>query len=155
MMIDPTLVVTMTRLLLPGSLPALEFSGAGRSPLEIVGYSAPATQSRNRYAPPADGVHGDELLSTSLQQSILGLDFRSTSDTETEVQAAHELVTAAILQFTFTIITEVSSAPAQAWRADPGAIQLRAGVRSYADMANLNPVYALTIPVYPIPGGVG
>jgi len=149
-MTDPTLTISIDRTGL--SLGALAFSGAlDGTTLGIVGYQPPALQSRVTYAPDSINIHGSEAIAASWQQAILGFDWvRDGDSTETEVQASYAEVAAAIAQFSYVVTTQVSGAPAQLWRADPGSIVPAA--RTYSDLTYRNPVYAVTLPVYPIPG---
>lgn len=153
-MTDPTLTVTIDRSGMPGSLSPLVFSGVRDSTvLGIVGYQPPATQWRIGYAPDAADVHGSEPVSAAYQQAILGFDWlRALGSTETQVQASRKEVEAALAQFSYTVTTQVSGAPAEVWAADPGSQVPSA--RTYVDLANRSPVFAVTIPVYPIPGSV-
>lgn len=149
-MIDPTLTITISRASL--SLPDLVFSGkVDGTVLGIVNYQPPAYLWRIAYMPDSADTHGSEAVSAAYQQAILGWDWmRDSSTTEAQVQAAREEVRAALAQFSYTVTTKVSDAPAEVWAADPGSLTPPA--RSYVDLAHLWPVFAITIPVYPIPG---
>lgn len=151
-MIDPTLTITVSRLLLPGPPAALVFSGKkGDVPLVITGYVPPSREARVTYAPDSVDVHGSVPIAAAWQQSIIGWDWAADGLTsESDVQAAYDEVAAALGQFTYTVTTQVSGAPAQAWKADMGSIT--PVPRTFANLANLNPEYAVTIPVYPIAG---
>jgi hypothetical protein len=147
-MTDPTLTITISRTSL--SLSPLVFSAAlDVNPLGIVGYQPPALQWRLGRMPDSADVHGSETISASYQQSILGWDWvREDGSTETQVQASRKEVEAALGQFSYTITTQISGAPAEVWSADPG--DQVSSARSYEDLANANPVFAVTVPVYPI-----
>lgn len=149
-MIDPTLTISIDRTSL--SLSPLTFSGAqDGTTLGIVEYLPPQLRSRVLYMPSSADVHGDEAIAASWQQSILGFDWtRDGVATETQIQASFAEVMAAIGQFSYTVTTQVSGAPAQVWAADMGSMTPSA--RNYIDLANLTPVYAVSIPVYPIAG---
>lgn len=145
--VDPTLTISIDRTSL--SLSPLVLSASLGTTLGIVGYQAPALAWRLGYLPDSDDVHGSELQSAAYQQAILGFDWvRDGGATETQVAASYAEVAAAIGQFSYTVTTQVSGAPAQVWSADPGSMP--ASPRSYPDLVNRNPVYAVTIPVYPI-----
>lgn len=146
--VDPTLTVSIDRTSL--SLAPLVFSGSlDGTALGIVGYQPPSLQMRVAYAPDSVNVHGSEPVGASYQQAILGVDWvRDGAATETQVQASFAEVAAAVGQFSYTVTTQVSGAPAQVWSADPGS--LSASGRTFGDLANVNPVFALSIPVYPI-----
>ena len=149
-MTAPTLTVTIDRTSL--SLPPLVLSGTRDSnALAIVSYQAPSTLARVGYMPDSADTHGSEAISFAYQQAILGFDWvRDGGSTETQVQASRNEVAAALAQFSYSVTTQISGAPAEAWTADPGSQVPSA--RTYADLMNRNPVYAVTIPVYPIPG---
>jgi hypothetical protein len=149
--VDPTLTISIDRSGMTGSLGPLEFSGKldGTS-LGIVNYQAPARQSRTAYAPDSINIHGSEAIGAAWQQAILSFEWVcDTASSETDVQAAYDEVVAALEQFSYPVTTQVSGAPAQSWAADMGSCAPSG--RTYADLANTNPVYAVTIPVYPIP----
>lgn len=152
-MINPAVDITLSRTSLPGSLSPLELSGAAGSDLEIVGYIPPDLQRRITYAPDSRSVDGSEALAVAWQQAMMTIDYRARNvTTETAVQAARALVVAAIGQFAFIVTTTVSGAASETWAADSGSIVLRDGQRTFSDLANLNPVYRVTIPVKPISG---
>jgi hypothetical protein len=146
--VDPTLTITVSRTSL--SLPALVFSGTlDSNVLGVVGYQQPALQWRLGYMPDSADVHGSEALSAAYQQAILGWDWaRDGATTETQLQASRVEVAAALAQFSYTITTQISGAPAEVWRADPGSQVPSA--RTYVDLAHLSQVFAVTVPVYPI-----
>lgn len=146
-MIDPTLTISIDRTSL--SLAPLVFSAKiDGTALGIAGYQPPARQARLTYAPDSMNVHGSEAIAASWQQAILGFDWFRESTTETQLQAAFAEVVAAVEQFSYTVTTQVSGAPAQVWAADMGSCAPSA--RSFADLANVSAVFAVSIPVYPI-----
>lgn len=147
-MTDPTLTVSIDRTSL--SLAALVFSATlDANALGIVAYQPPSMQSRLAYMPDSFDVNGSEAIGASWQQAILGFDWvRDNGATETQVQASYAEVLAAIGQFAFPVTTQVSGAPAQVWSANRGSMS--AAPRTYSDLTYRNPVYAVTIPVYPI-----
>ena len=148
-MSDPTLTITLDRTSL--GLGALVLSGSGTAnPLGIVAYTPPALQQRIIYAPDAPGVHGSEALAASWQQAVLGFDWcRFDAATEAQVAASYDEVAEALGQFSFLVTTAVSDALAQTWAANAGSLVPSA--RTYSDLTYRNPVYAVSIPVYPIP----
>lgn len=150
MAVNPTLTITIDRASL--SLPPLEFSGRldGTS-LGIVEYQAPARIARIDYAPDVAGVHGSEAQAWAWEQAILGWSFvRVAATTEADLQASYGEVVAALGRRSYTITTQISGAPAQGWAADPGSVTPAA--RDLASLRYLGTVYAVTVPVYPIPG---
>lgn len=146
-MTDPTLTIAISRTSL--SLAPLSFSGAlDGTTLGIVGYQPPAMQSRVVYMPDSADVDGSEAIAATWQQSLLSFDWVREGATETQVQASFAEVLAAVGQFSYTVTTTVSGAPAQVWSADRGSVVPSA--RTYVDLEHRIPVYAVTIPVYPI-----
>ena len=147
-MIDPTLTITVSRTSL--SMPDLVFSGSlDGTTLGITGYQPPSLLWRKNYMPDSDDVHGSELVSASYQQAILGWDWvRDNGATEAQVQASRQEVAAALAQFSYAITTQVNGAPAEVWRADPG--DQTVAPRTWENLAYSNPVYAVSVPVYPI-----
>lgn len=147
-MVDPTLTITVSRTSL--ALSPLIFSGTlDVNALGIVGYQPPALQHRRTYMPDSASVVGSELLESAYQQSILGWDWvRDGATTETQLQASRVEVAAALAQFSYTITTQVTGAPAEVWSAEPG--DLVPSARDYTNLAHLSQVFAVTVPVYPI-----
>ena len=137
---------------MPGSLAPLVLNGSvDGSYRRLTAYSPPALQSRVTWMPDSDFVEGSEAIGAVWQQSMLGFSVQIEAATETLVQAAYAEMVAAWSQFSFTVTTQLSGAPAQVWAANRGSIQLADSTgRTFADVHNLNPVYAVTIPVYPI-----
>lgn len=148
-MTPASLTITISRTAL--SLPDLVFSGTDdANVLGIASYQQPALQPRFAMMPDSADVHGDEPFAWAYQQAVLGFDwFRAAGSTETEVQASRIEVATALAQFSFLVTTQVSGAPAEAWSARPGAQVPSA--RTYSDLTYANPVFAVSIPVYPIP----
>lgn len=151
-MTDSTLLITLSRLLVPGTPDPLVFSAdLDGTLLGIVGYQAPARQGEVTYTTDSPRVTGSVAIASKWQQTVLGWDWVSDqAASESDVQAAFEEVAEALGQFTYTVTTQVAGAPAQAWKAYMGA--LVPSPRSYEDLANSNPVFAVTVPIYPIPG---
>lgn len=147
-MIDPTFTITIGRASL--SLPDLVFSGTfDGTALGITAYQSPSLLWRRGYMPDSADSHGSELVSAAYQQAILGWDWvRDNEATETQVQASRKEVEAALAQFSYPITTQISGAPAEVWSAEPGD-QVPAP-RTYENLAYRNPVYAVTVPVYPV-----
>lgn len=121
--------------------------------LGVTRYSPPALQSRLVYMPDSASVDGSEATAASWQQALLTFDWvPDTATDEGDVAASYADVVAAIAQFEFTVTTQVSDAAAEVWSANRGSIVLAGGSRDYTSLVNKNPVYTVTIPVYPIPG---
>jgi hypothetical protein len=149
-MTAPTLTITIDRTSL--GLTPLVLSGASDGvALGIVSYQEPADIPRYLWAPDSVNVEGSELISASSEQANLGFDWVSdAAANEAAVASAKAEVLAAVRQFSFQVTTQVSDAPAEVWAANRGA--QTPSPRTYEDLANHNPVFAVTIPVYPIPG---
>lgn len=150
MSVDPTQTITIDRTGL--ELDPLVFSARlDGTVLGLVNYQPPAMISRLGYMPDHPDVDGSELTSASWQKALLNFDWMADqATTETIVQAAYYEVLAAIAQFSFLVTTKVSDAPEQIWTADRGSMT-PAG-RTLIDTQFLRPVYAVQIPVQPIPG---
>lgn len=151
-MIDPTLTISISRLLLPGSLAPLEFSASlDGTLLGILSYQEPALVQRLGYMPDHPDVDGSELTSASIQKTLLSFDWAADLATsETQAQSAKAQVRAALRQFTYTVTTQVSGAPAEVWTADPG--NMTPSPRTYVDLANFGQAHEVSIPVDPTPG---
>ncbi len=146
-MTAPTLTITISQ-----TGDDLVLSGTpGVGDLGVTRYSPPALQARLTYMPDSPSIHGSEATGAAWQQSLLTFDWvPDTASDEGDVAASYADVVAAISQFEFTVTTQVSDAAAEDWLANSGSIQLVGGSRGYVDLANHNPVYSVTIPVYPI-----
>lgn len=148
-MTDPTLTISVSRTSL--SLSPLVFSASlDGTALGIVGYQPPGRLARVTYAPDSVDVDGSEPIAASWQQAILGWDWISDlAASETVMQASYATVCAAIGQFSYTVTTQVSGAPAEVWKADRGSINR--SPRTYIDLSHPTAVmHAITIPVYPV-----
>lgn len=145
-----SLTITIDRTSL--SLSPLVLSGVDdANVLGITRYVPPALQQRRTYMPDSAGVKGSELVEKAYQQAILAFDFVTATTSESTAQSKYAEVAAAVDQFSFTVTTQVSGAPAQVWSADAGDIQLAAADgRTYLDLVGANPEYAVSLPVYPI-----
>lgn len=148
-MIDPTLTISISRTEL--SLAPLAFSASlDGTVLGVVDYTPPDFRMRNVYAS-SDTFHGAERTASSLEQSsILFRWIRVGATTEAQIQTSRNEVATALRQFSYKVTTQVSGAPAEVWDADPGT--LLGGSRNLVSLKHLVPVYAVEIPVYPIPG---
>ncbi|HKY58311.1 MAG TPA: hypothetical protein VJL80_09760 [Aeromicrobium sp.] len=154
-MSDPTLSITISRTLVAGSPAPLALSGHdSAATLWVVRFRPPAKIRRNEYAEQGSPFHGSELTGSSLDHGLLGFHFTvNGAASETALQAAVDEMETALAQPWYDVTTQISGAPPQVWEADPGSCEIAGeGEREYLDLANLNTVYAVTIPVYPIPG---
>jgi hypothetical protein len=136
-----------------GATPLVLSGSDDANPIGVTNYSDPAMQSRVRYAPTSEFVHGEQPLGWTLQQTILGFDI--VTDLAGSEAASRSLIAdvrAAITQFAFTVTVAVEDAPAEVWSCNPGSMSLT-NPRSYYDLRDHNPVWSVTIPCYPIPAG--
>lgn len=151
-MVDPTLTISIDRTSL--SLTPLVFSGtlAGTT-LGVVEYSPPAEQARIEYMPDNPHIHGSEPIGAALQQSILSFSWMRVGATaEAEIRASLTEVRAAIRRLEFTVTTTENGAAPEVWAGVFGSMALAENRRDRISLKHLVPVYAVTIPVYPIPG---
>lgn len=148
-MVDPTLTITISQ---PGADLVLSATEDAND-YGIVRYAPPALQARLTAMPDSPYTHGTEYTGMAWQQSLLSFDWvPDHAADEGDVAVAHAAVVAAVGQFEFTVTTQVSGAPAEVWSANAGSVALAGGSRGYFDLVNANPVYSVTIPVYPIAG---
>lgn len=143
------LTVTIDRTSL--SLSPLVMSGTDDSnDLGVVNYTPPAKQQRLGQMPDSDSVHGTEYTSMAYQQARMNFDIVTDKATdEAGVQTYQREVEAALGQFEFTVTTQVGNADAEVWSANAG--DLIPPARTYVDLVNHNPVYGVSIPVFPVP----
>lgn len=134
------------------SLPAYVLHGsADGSGWRIESFNPPALQARLTTMPDSPYVDGSEAIGAAWQQAMLAFTVKSTAADETELQSNYLELAAALAQFSFSVETKIAAAPTQTWLANRGSIQLATEGRTPANVHNLNPVYAVTIPVYPTP----
>ena len=151
-MIDPTLTISIDRTSL--SLTPLLFSGSlDGTTLGITDYAPPAEVARITYMPDSAHIHGSEPIGAALQQGVLEFAWmRVGATTETQIASALTEVRAAIRRLEFTVTTQVNGAAAEAWRGVYGSMELAGTRRDPVSLKHLVPVYAVSIPVYPIAG---
>lgn len=112
------------------------------------GLVMPAKQARIRYAADSDWTHGSVALASSWQQSLLTLRVRVEGSSETDLASKVAELEEAIGQFSYDV-TVTRDAQTSTWRADQGSMSLDQSRRFYSDQ--FVEVWAVTIPVYPIP----
>lgn len=153
-MVDPTLTVSISRTVAAGGPTPLLFSARlDGTTLGIVEFAPPGRVRRHSYAGDSAYTHGAELVASALQQAVLGLSWmRVGATTEAQIQTSYDEVAAALDQQTYTVTVTVNGAAARVWSADPGSMELAANRLDRVSMQHLVPVYAVSIPVYPIPG---
>jgi hypothetical protein len=152
-MAEVSVVVTIDRASL-GKTPLTYTANPGDGVLGITAFVPASRVARITYMPDNPDIDGSEALAASWQQALLSFGVVTDGATdETAIATAWAELTEAIGQFSYLVTTQVGNAPAEAWSADRGSIALAdSSGRTFTDLANLNPVYAITIPVHPIPG---
>lgn len=150
-MTDIPVLITISRTAAAGGPDPLVISGSiDENALGVTDFKRPGLNARITYAPDSRYFDGSEETAVAWDQGILAFSWvPDQAENETDNQASHWEVAAAIAQRRFDVTTQVSDAPAEVWRAKRGSMIPDA--RSYSDLVNNNPVYALTIPVHPIP----
>lgn len=153
-MVDPTLVISIPRLLLPGSLDPLVFSGTqDENPLGISDFAEPPLTPRIVGVENDAPVHGSTPLRWSYQDTTLQWATYPDADDETDVQAFFAEIQAAITQgLRFPVHVTISDAPTKVWSCQPGTITPEA--RSRPNLANHDPSWTILLPCNPIPGTV-
>ena len=129
----------------------------GDGVLGITAFIPPGRVQRITYAPDVPGMDGSLALAKSLQQALLGWSVVTDGAMdEAAIAAAIAELEEALDQFPrYLVTTQVGNAPAEVWSADPGSVALAdSSGRTFVDLSNLDPVYSVTIPVFPIPGSV-
>lgn len=154
-MTAPTVTVKIDRSGL--AVPAADLVASGTragSLFGIVRFIPPAMIARTGYMPNSRYVDGSEETSVAWEEAILGFDWiplNANAASETAVQAAYAEMIEAIGQIRFSVKTQVSGAPEQAWRGTRGSMVLGgSNGRTYVDLQYRVPVYGVTIPVHPI-----
>lgn len=135
------------------SLSPLVLSGDAGTTAElgVANYSEPAMLPRVGYAPSSDFVHGDLALGWTYQQTLLNFDVFATSPADEQEQRdlIADLV-AAVTQFpAYEVTVTVDDAAPETWTCDPGSVTPN-GSRNWADVKHHNPVWAVSIPCYPV-----
>lgn len=150
---DIPVTVTIDRTSL--SKAALVISGANDgTTLGLTACQPPSKVARITYAPDHPDMDGSVALSATWQQALLGFNVvTDQAPDEATVAAQIAELTEALSQFGYLVTTQVGNAPAEVWSAQRGSIALASSDgRAFSDLRDHNPVYSVTIPVYPIPG---
>lgn len=149
-----TLTISIDRSGMAGAPAPLVLSGHDdAAALHVVRFQPPARLRRTTYAADSAYTHSSEKIASALQQGILGFHFVADVATETALQVAIAEVEAALDQWSYTVTTTINGAPPKVWACDEGSIQIAGdGERDFYNLTNVDPVYAVSIPVYPIPG---
>lgn len=152
-MTDVAILITISRSVAAGGPDPLVLSGTiDSNALGVTNFARPGLNARITYAPDSRYFDGSEETAVAWDQSILPFAwFPDQAEDETDGQAAFWEVAAAIAQRRYDVTTQVADAPAEVWRAKRGSMS--PDPRSYSDLVGNNPVYAVQIPVHPIPSG--
>lgn len=106
-------------------------------------------QARITYAPTGDS-HGDLPLGWSYQESLLGFNvFAELEDTEAEARVKIAELVAALGRLSYEVTVTVGDADPETWTCRPGNVAA-ADDRTSTDLQSHHPIWAVTIPVYPI-----
>lgn len=151
-MTDVPVLITISRAVEAGGPDPLVLSGTiDSNALGVTQFARPGLNARITYAPDSRYFDGSQDTAVAWDQSVLAFSWvADQAEDETEGQASYWEVAAALAQRRFDVTTQVEEAPGEVWRAKRGSIIPDA--RSYSDLVNHNPAYAVTIPVHPIPG---
>lgn len=134
----------------PDPLVLIAHDDEGETVLGVTGYSEPARQVRNRYAPPSDFAHGQVPLGFTYQQSLLTFEVVPFDATETQGKAAVLELEAAVARLSYEVTVTVNGAPTYTWTCTAGSV-LPVGARSYVDLKYANPSWAVSLPCHPVP----
>lgn len=150
-MVDPSLVLTIDRSSLSLSPLVMSATRSDATDLGVVSWREPAMQSRLILAPESRLIAGDQMIGSTLQQTLLSfqvmpLDAASESEVRTVIEA---LMTAVCRQPSFTVTDAISGAPDRTWSCNPGSV-IPDSDRSLVDLKHLVPVWSVSIPAYPI-----
>jgi hypothetical protein len=140
-----TLSVTLSRTAL--TLPDLDIS-IGLYRVEEDGIDEPDRIWQKEYAR-STRFHGAELTGASLEQSSLPISGFVLGSTAVELKNAVTALEEALGQWTFETTVTLDGL-ADVWQCDPA--DLRTGPIRHGEQAALLRKFAVTIPVYPIPG---
>lgn len=117
--------------------------------LSVTAYREPSMQPRVSYAPTGDG-HGDMPLAWSYQEVVHAFNvFDEAAESETAMRAKIAELTAALGRLRYEITITVDDADPEMWDCRAGAVAPVDDRNSY-DLQAHNPLWAVTIPAYPI-----
>lgn len=147
------LTIAISRTGLPGGLGPLVLSAEDdANPLGITAYSSPGRIGRVTYLPDEPDIHGSIPQAGSLQQGVISFGVLATAASESVMRSLIGPLEQALGQLNYTVTETIGDAAPRVYPAVMGSIELanNAG-RTYEDLRDSDPVYAVTIPVYPIP----
>lgn len=131
----------------------LVISAGQDTTIGLARYSPPDTVARVTYMPDNPNIDGSEAIGASWQQAMLGFNaLFDQATSEADIASGVAELCEAVGQFSYLVTTQVGNAPAEKWSADRGSVTLaNSDGRAFEDLLHLDPVYSVTIPVYPIP----
>lgn len=147
------LTITIDRTGMTGSPAPLVLSAEDDgTPLGVHAYAPPGRVGRVTYLPDEPDTHGSIPQAASLQQAILAFGVSAVAASESGMRALIAEVEAALARLSYQVTTMVGDGPAETWLATWGSIELADNSgRDYADLRDADPVYSVSIPVFPIP----
>lgn len=150
---DPEILITISRSTAAGGPDPLILSGSDdENLLGITDFTPPGMNARIIYAPDSRYFDGAEDTAVAWNQALLAFSwFPDHADDEADVDSAYWEFVAAVAQRRYDVTTKISDGPELTWRAKRANVS--PDPRSFSDLVNNNPGYAVTIPVHPIPTG--
>lgn len=133
-------------------LPPLVIGVDGDSTYTVTvgGLGRPAVTARTTYAGDSPYLHGQTPIAVVRENSSLPLTVLLQGDTDAALRAAAAALDAALWQFTYNVtVTEGSTATT--WLCSPASYGLDSSAVTSDNVAEHYEVWAITIPVYPIP----
>lgn len=132
------------------SLAALVFDDDGPTyRLTEQGLGRPAITWRRTAAPDSANVHGTEYIGAAKEQSSLPLEVKVYAASTAALDAACNELEDALSQFAYPV-TVTEDGVTKVWSAGPA--DMSSGLVDSGDVPAHIRTYALSIPVYPIPG---
>jgi hypothetical protein len=117
--------------------------------LSVSDYTDPAMQARITYAPTGD-AHGDVPLSWSYQETLINFAvFAETATSESDARGRIATLTSALGRLSYPVTITVNGATPEVWTCRPGSIALTEA-RNSTDLLSGKPVWAVSIPAYPV-----
>jgi hypothetical protein len=148
---DPTLTISIDRTGMVGAPAPLTFSATpGVGTLGITDYTEPAVAPQNIYASTSDYEHGETIRGARWHNTLLS--WEVVTDAASTEQAAREAIAevlAAVSRLEYEVTVTVDGAPAETWLAQGYGTVTVNGARTFANLRDHNPVWSITLPVYP------
>lgn len=132
------------------SLPALVFDDDGPTfRLTEQGLGRPGITWRRTSAPDSINVHGTEYVGAAKEQSSLPLEVGVYAASTAALDAACAELEDSLSQFSY-VVTVTEDGVSKVWSAGPA--DMSSGIVDSGDVPAHIRTYAVSIPVYPIPG---